>query len=76
MINEAVPNSVVELIRCSCKKGCKNNLCCCRKANLSCTDACLCNDSNVGTTKIWMTVMKKKNFEMFLLINCVYLNTS
>ena len=45
MINEAVTIAVVELIRCNCKKGSKNNLCCCRKANLSCNDACLCNDS-------------------------------
>ena len=44
MLREAVPDAIIELIRCTCKKGCKTNVCCCRKANLTCTDACLCQD--------------------------------
>ena len=44
MLNEAVPEAIVELVRCKCKKGCKNNFCCCRKANLVCTDACFCHE--------------------------------
>ena len=44
MITDAVPDAIIELIRCTCRKGCKTNICCCRKANLACTDACLCED--------------------------------
>ena len=46
MINSAVPDVIVELTRCKCTKGCINNVCSCRKANLFCSDACLCNDKD------------------------------
>ena len=44
MTKKAVPDAIAELARCTCKKGCKTNLCCCRKASLVCTDACQCQD--------------------------------
>ena len=44
MIHDAVPTSVVELVRCQCKKACKTNSCSCKKENLICTEACLCSD--------------------------------
>ena len=39
----AVTEAVVELVRCKCKKGCKTNTFGCKKAGLTCTDACICN---------------------------------
>ena len=45
MITPAVPDIVVELTRCKCGKGCKTNTCSCRKAKLSCSDACLCSET-------------------------------
>ena len=44
-VRNAVPENIVELIRCKCKKGCKTNACGCRKEGLKCTDACLCNNT-------------------------------
>ena len=43
MINNTVPDVIVELIHCKCTKGCRNKLCSYRKAKLCCIDACLCN---------------------------------
>lgn len=40
MIFDSAPSSVLELISCKCKKGCKNNLCSCRKANFNCCGLC------------------------------------
>ena len=39
----AVPEAIVELVHCNCKKGCKTNDCGCKKAGFTCTDACICN---------------------------------
>jgi hypothetical protein len=39
------PDSVLEIVNCSCKTGCKSNRCSCKKANLNCTDLCKCSDS-------------------------------
>ena len=39
------PDSVLEIVNCSCKTGCKSNRCSCKKSNLSCTDLCECSDS-------------------------------
>ena len=36
----AAPKSLLELVRCSCKSGCNDNRCGCRKQGLSCTLAC------------------------------------
>ena len=44
MSNAAVPDVIVELTRCNCKKGCKTNICSCFRAKLVCTDACSCDD--------------------------------
>ena len=44
MIDDAVPDVVVKLTCCKCCKGCKTNSCSCRRAKLTCTEACLCND--------------------------------
>ena len=41
-IRIAVPEAIVELVCCKCKKGCKMNVCG-EKAGLSCTDVCVCN---------------------------------
>ena len=46
MLKQPVPETMVELVRCKCKKSCSTNRCSCRKANLNCTDACLCNEDN------------------------------
>ena len=35
---------VAEFILCRCKKNCKTNNCSCRKSNLVCTEACLCDN--------------------------------
>ena len=40
MIFDSASSSVLELISCKCKKGCKNNLCSCRKANFNCCGLC------------------------------------
>ena len=41
-----VPERVIELVSCRCRKGCKTNLCACRKVKLVCTDACGCDDND------------------------------
>ena len=46
MLSQTVPETMVEFVRCKCKKSCSTNRCSCRKANLSCTDACLCNEND------------------------------
>ena len=38
-----VPNSILELVSCRCQKGCKTNVCACRRAYLVCTDARICD---------------------------------
>ena len=42
MVLSPVPESVLELVQCKCKKGCKTNSCSCRKSKLVCCDACFC----------------------------------
>ena len=44
-LQKAVPEAVVELVRCKSRKECKTNLCSCRKVGLSRTDACVCNEA-------------------------------
>ena len=44
MVEKSVPEAISELMRCQCKRGCKNNSCGCRKAKLSCTGACFCEE--------------------------------
>ena len=44
MLFGPVPESIIELVSCKCTKGCKQNTCSCRKAKLSCCDACSCNE--------------------------------
>ena len=39
----AVPEAIVEKVRCKCKKGCKMNACGCKKAGLTCADAYICD---------------------------------
>ena len=51
MIFDSASSSVLELISCKCKKGCKNNLCSCRKANFNCYGACLCKDCTNDDTE-------------------------
>lgn len=41
MLQQPIPESMVELVRCKCKKACSSKSCSCRKSNLSCTDVCL-----------------------------------
>lgn len=36
------PQDLAELIHCGCKTGCGGNRCSCRRATLTCTDACFC----------------------------------
>ena len=38
------PDSVIELVRCGCKTGCKLSRCSCRKNDICCTDLCACFD--------------------------------
>ena len=38
------PDSVIELVSCGCKRGCKSSRCSCRKLELCCTDLCSCFD--------------------------------
>ena len=46
LLHSPVPESIVELVRCKCKKGCVNNSCSCRRSRLQCTDACVCNEND------------------------------
>ena len=41
----AVPEAIVALVLCKCKKGWKMNVCSCKKAGLTCTNACICNEA-------------------------------
>ena len=43
MIDDAVPDVVVELTRCKCNKGCRTNSCSCRRAKLTCAEVFHCN---------------------------------
>ncbi|CAG5100866.1 Protein of unknown function [Cotesia congregata] len=48
-----VPEELLNLIVCSCKKGCKSKTCSCRKSGLMCSDLCKeCNDSCVNKPQI------------------------
>ena len=38
------PRKVAESVLCRCKKNCKTNNCFCRKSNLVCIEACLCDN--------------------------------
>ncbi|GBL99302.1 hypothetical protein AVEN_177332-1 [Araneus ventricosus] len=42
MERDAAPESLLKIISCNCKKGCKN-ACSCRKAGLICSSLCTCS---------------------------------
>ncbi|GBN33891.1 hypothetical protein AVEN_170032-1 [Araneus ventricosus] len=42
MERDAAPESLLKIIYCNCKKGCKNT-CGCRKAGLICSSLCTCS---------------------------------
>ncbi|GBM90063.1 hypothetical protein AVEN_136000-1 [Araneus ventricosus] len=42
MERDAAPESLLKIISCNCKKGCKN-ACGCRKAGLICSSLCTCS---------------------------------
>ena len=46
MLSQPVPEIMVMLVRCKCKKSCSTIRCSCRKTNLSCKDAYLCNEND------------------------------
>ena len=44
----AAPDSLLEIVKCTCKTGCKTQRCSCTKAQLNCSDLCSCEScSNV-----------------------------
>ena len=45
MTNLAVPENLIELTVCRCRKKCINNTCHCRKASLSWIESCSCEES-------------------------------
>ena len=53
MSQAPAPRKVAEFVLCRCKKNCKTNNCPCRKSNLVCTEACLCDNCEnwVGNCK-------------------------
>ena len=44
MLLPPAPDNVLNLINCSCKKGCKTNACTCKLNGLQCTELCHCTD--------------------------------
>ena len=44
MKNLPAPENLIELTVCRCAKGCMNNTCKCRKANLTCIESCSCGE--------------------------------
>ena len=45
MLRKPVPEEIIELISCSCRKSkCDTNHCVCRSHSLKCTDLCSCNE--------------------------------
>ena len=42
------PQQLLDLISCSCKKGCKSRQCSCVSNSLKCTDVCHCSCDNLG----------------------------
>ncbi len=51
MENDPAPVAVMELISCGCKQDCKTRRCSCKKAGLSCTDACKCSEAYANMTE-------------------------
>lgn len=48
MTKSPIPVACIEMIKCSCKTGCRSLRCKCRKSGLPCTRMCSCdNDSDV-----------------------------
>lgn len=46
---QPAPDAVLHLVKCGCGKDrCSNNRCSCRKAGLTCTDLCTCNNDETG----------------------------
>ena len=45
MTNLAVPENLIELTVCRCRKKCINNTCHCRKVSLSWIESCSCEES-------------------------------
>ena len=48
-LHPIAPNSVIELVSCNCKKGCKTGRCSCKASGLSCTDLCGCFENCENT---------------------------
>ncbi|GBM99353.1 hypothetical protein AVEN_124420-1 [Araneus ventricosus] len=48
MERDAAPESLLKIISCNCKKGCKN-ACGCRKADLICSSLCTCSLQRLAT---------------------------
>ena len=53
------PRKVAELVLCRCKKNCKTNNCSCRKNNLVCTEACLCDSVKIGFVTVKVTQIQR-----------------
>ena len=48
MTKPAAPESLIELVQCKCKSGCKTMQCSCLKSGLKCTDFCQCVNCQIG----------------------------
>ena len=46
MLNPPAPRAIINLVKCSCKKGCGTNICSCKKNGIVCTEACQCSAGN------------------------------
>ena len=44
----AAPRSILEMISCGCRSGCKDGHCSCRRHSLQCTDVCRCHHSSAS----------------------------
>ena len=44
-VRNAVPETIVELVRCKSTRGSKTNACGCKKTGFTCADACICNEA-------------------------------
>jgi hypothetical protein len=42
-LNSAAPNTIMEIRKCDCKKGCNSNVCSCKQQQLTCTEMCGCS---------------------------------
>ena len=62
----AAPDSLLEIVKCSCKTGCKTQRCSCLKAQLKCSDLCSCESC---TNMRWMvdedTILTENECDFF-----------